>query len=350
MERWLPVFAPLIIVVFNAACYIANGRALPWRRLARRHAAAAAAAAAAGGDAPAIRRQPGAAVFVFAVAYGEPRYGAGGAEGPREFFKFFTNWTFVLFGATSVVGAALTLCEWRRAAAAAAAAAGAGAGGACKPAARLQVHVTAGGGGGGGGGDGDGAPLPPPSDGAPPAGWRDADKAYALALQAVAAASISLTVFYWALIYRSGSFLRVDNPIKLGASAFLLLLDFALSRAPVASPHVSAVMAYGTACLVFLWSWFGATGEWVYASLQWDRPFSMAAYFGLSTLLIISYCVMFGVARAREWAIAAAAGRGAARARCEGATAPAAAPEGYGAAAAGGGRLELVCGHPRGSV
>jgi hypothetical protein len=38
--------------------------------------------------------------------------------------------------------------------------------------------------------------------------------------------------------YKGGR-LRVDNPFKHGVSSFLLLLDFALSRTPVVSYHIS---------------------------------------------------------------------------------------------------------------
>jgi hypothetical protein len=48
-------------------------------------------------------------------------------------------------------------------------------------------------------------------DGSVERGWRLVDKAYLISLQTMCAASVALTVFYWALIYQKGSFLRVGE-------------------------------------------------------------------------------------------------------------------------------------------
>lgn len=45
-------------------------------------------------------------------------------------------------------------------------------------------------------------------------------------------------------------------------------------------------MAYGTVYLVFLWAWWGATGEWVYAALNWAHPASLGGYVALPLLLV----------------------------------------------------------------
>ena len=45
-------------------------------------------------------------------------------------------------------------------------------------------------------------------------------------------------------------------------------------------------MAYGSAYVVFLWAWWGATGSWVYPSLDWSEPASLAAYVFLPVLLV----------------------------------------------------------------
>jgi hypothetical protein len=50
--------------------------------------------------------------------------------------------------------------------------------------------------------------------------------------------------------------------------------------------HSQAVLAYGTAYCVFMWAWWGATGEWVYASLDWSKPASLGAYVALPVLLV----------------------------------------------------------------
>ena len=54
----------------------------------------------------------------------------------------------------------------------------------------------------------------------------------------VAAASITLTVFYWAAVYKKGDKMLLGNPLKHGVSALLLLVEVFLSRVPLVSYHV----------------------------------------------------------------------------------------------------------------
>jgi hypothetical protein len=180
------------------------------------------------------------ALFVFATTWELTKH----PDGPRAYWTFFTNWTFVLFGACSTLGTALTLAAWRDArwrryrsptgpsdpgtpaVVAAVAARGlpvsrAGLGGAWLPKlAEATPWATAAGASADGGADPSlplstraavasadgGAPALGPAGPAGP--WRWVDCGYVLLLQTVATASITLTVFYWALLYR-GQALRV---------------------------------------------------------------------------------------------------------------------------------------------
>jgi hypothetical protein len=89
-----------------------------------------------------------------------------------------------------------------------------------------------------------------------------------------------------------GEPLRFDNPIKHGASSLLLLLDVALSRVPLVSYHLQVVIAYGSTYLVFLWSYYGGTGTWVYRALDWTKFMAVPYYFALPVLLILGFTAM----------------------------------------------------------
>jgi hypothetical protein len=68
--------------------------------------------------------------------------------------------------------------------------------------------------------------------------WLLTQQLHLLLLVTVASASLTLTAFYWAAVYVKGEYLRFDNPIKHGASAFLLLVELLVSRTPLVSYHV----------------------------------------------------------------------------------------------------------------
>jgi hypothetical protein len=92
--------------------------------------------------------------------------------------------------------------------------------------------------------------------------------------------------------YMPGEALRFDNPIKHGASSLLLLLDVALSRVPLVSYHLQVVIAYGSVYLVFLWSYYGGTGTWVYRALDWTKFMAVPYYFALPVLLMLGFTIM----------------------------------------------------------
>ncbi|KAF8057906.1 DEGP5 [Scenedesmus sp. PABB004] len=249
------------------------------------------------------------ALFTFTLTYGTLAYGEAGPE----FFLYFTNWTFVLFGATALAGVVLTGADWRRqrrptlptdviaSAPHAAPDGAAGGGGCCRP----------------GAGSGGGA--------AATGGWAVQDRLYHLCLETACAASIMLTIFYWVAEYVRGSPIRVDNPLKHGGSAGLLLLDFAISGTPLISYHIQVVIAYGSAYLVFLWAHAALTGAWVYRALDWARPSAPVFYAALPLLLVLAFAAMFLVGWLRSLVLAACGRCAAARRRRAGeAAAPAA--------------------------
>ncbi|WIA15539.1 hypothetical protein OEZ85_002173 [Tetradesmus obliquus] len=224
------------------------------------------------------------AVFLSVIVFGNTVYQpAGGA-----FFLYFTNWTFVLFGCTALLGTVLTARE------------------------ALRQRRPA-------------IPCIEPSQpachqaGAAP-GWSGANRCYHLMLETACAASIMLTIFYWVADYVPGSSIRLDNPFKHGVSAGLLLLDLALSRAPLVSYHLQVVVGCGSIYMVFLWIYRTVSGVWVYRALDWAKPLAPVYYTALPLLLILAFVVMFLVVCVREALINRRSRPAGSRAGCDVAT------------------------------
>uniref|UniRef100_A0A383V6P8 SET domain-containing protein n=1 Tax=Tetradesmus obliquus TaxID=3088 RepID=A0A383V6P8_TETOB len=224
------------------------------------------------------------AVFLSVIVFGNTVYQpAGGA-----FFLYFTNWTFVLFGCTALLGTVLTARE------------------------ALRQRRPA-------------IPCIEPSQpachqaGAAP-GWSCANRCYHLMLETACAASIMLTIFYWVADYVPGSSIRLDNPFKHGVSAGLLLLDLALSRAPLVSYHLQVVVGCGSIYMVFLWIYRTVSGVWVYRALDWAKPLAPVYYTALPLLLILAFVVMFLVVCVREALINRRSRPAGSRAGCDVAT------------------------------
>jgi hypothetical protein len=74
--------------------------------------------------------------------------------------------------------------------------------------------------------------------------WRSVDKIHLLLFEMIAAASITLTIFFWAAVYK-GEKMTVANPLKHGVSALLLLIEVVISRVPLVSYHVQVRRAWG---------------------------------------------------------------------------------------------------------
>lgn len=55
---------------------------------------------------------------------------------------------------------------------------------------------------------------------------------------------------------------------------------------------MQVVVGYGTAYLVFLWSYYGATGSWLYRALDWTKFMSVPYYCALPLLLALGFTIM----------------------------------------------------------
>jgi len=130
--------------------------------------------------------------------------------------------------------------------------------------------------------------------------WRAVHKIHLLLFEMVAAASITLTVFFWAAVYKKENKMLLEYPVKHGVSALLLLVEVFVSRVPLVSYHVQVPVLYGTVYLIFMWLYETGTQKWIYKALNWESAISIAFYIALPLLLILSYIIMFMVAGFRE--------------------------------------------------
>ena len=51
------------------------------------------------------------------------------------------------------------------------------------------------------------------------------------------------------------------------------------------------VLVYGTVYLVFMFIYHGASSEWVYYVLDWDKPSALALYLTLPVVLFVTFVV-----------------------------------------------------------
>lgn len=54
---------------------------------------------------------------------------------------------------------------------------------------------------------------------------------------------------------------------------------------------LQVVLLYGTVYLVFMFIYHGASSEWVYSVLDWDKASSLALYVFLPLALFISFLI-----------------------------------------------------------
>lgn len=230
--------------------------------------------------------------------------GARGAWGVAiPWMAFFTNWTFCLFGVWALLGAvvsarAVLASRCRR---------------------RPRARPSDPGGAPAPSTPGSPAPLaprrsdvesPPASPGAapPPAAapaWPRLDAAFALLTSIVAPASFFLSFFFWAFLWPhiardTGKGPNAHTIMEHGGNVALLVLDCVLSRGPAVTLWFQLTLLYGTAYVIFMWAWQGATGEWVYPVFSWDRPMAAGAYAVLPFLLAGAFGLWYGLAAARE--------------------------------------------------
>jgi hypothetical protein len=224
-----------------------------------------------------------------------PGFRAGGP--PAWFLCFFTNWTFILFLGTSLLGTYVSArAVWRD---------------------RAQ-RVKGGGGGGPAGATtststlppAGGSTFPPPQ---PPQQqqqqqqqqhWTWPAQAHVLATACLTPSTLFITIFYWGALFPAMAAPQRASPdavMKHGANAAWAVLDALLSRTPACSAHFSVLAAYVFTYVVFMWCYAASTGTWMYGVLDWTvGPKTLAVYAALPALLALCAVVWFGLAAGRE--------------------------------------------------
>ncbi|GAX82563.1 hypothetical protein CEUSTIGMA_g9989.t1 [Chlamydomonas eustigma] len=125
------------------------------------------------------------------------------------------------------------------------------------------------------------------------------ERLFSLLFVVVFCNSITVTLFYWVLC--SYQNLKLDNIVRHGGDLVPLFLDLMASRHPVSSSHVQWVVAFPSVYLVFMWGLASSTGRWVYGELDWSKPISLVYYLALVLLMLFSFGTVYLLARCREW-------------------------------------------------
>ena len=112
--------------------------------------------------------------------------------------------------------------------------------------------------------------------------------------------AIFSSVVYWAGISIGTSTTLIPSIYIHGTQIFFLSLDLLFSRTPMISYQFLAVLLYASIYCVFLWIYWGFSGEWVYEGLDWRNSTSMAFYFVLPLALALFFFFWMAVAWLRE--------------------------------------------------
>ncbi|BDA46508.1 hypothetical protein COCOBI_08-6020 [Coccomyxa sp. Obi] len=129
--------------------------------------------------------------------------------------------------------------------------------------------------------------------------WSVVLKLYCLISECNAASTLFLSAFFWGFVARQED-VAIDNLLKHGVNNFFILLDVVFSRVPFVSYHYQVILIYGTVYLVFMFIYHGASTEWVYSVLDWDKPSSLGLYVFLPLALFIAFVIWYWIALLRE--------------------------------------------------
>eukprot|EP01025_Chloroclados_australasicus_P068298 TRINITY_DN947_c0_g2_i1.p2 TRINITY_DN947_c0_g2~~TRINITY_DN947_c0_g2_i1.p2 ORF type:complete len:317 (-),score=25.43 TRINITY_DN947_c0_g2_i1:821-1771(-) len=110
--------------------------------------------------------------------------------------------------------------------------------------------------------------------------------------------SLFLTVFFWAFL-SDGQFDFV-NFMYHGINVFLLTLDLMLIRRPMATCHVLLPMVYSALYVVFMWGFALTTSHWIYGILNWNYSTGVVMSIFLPFFVMAAYFVVYIAACLRE--------------------------------------------------
>ncbi|KAI3424196.1 hypothetical protein D9Q98_009552 [Chlorella vulgaris] len=132
------------------------------------------------------------------------------------------------------------------------------------------------------------------------ASWSLLAKVHLLSVEVAYPAELFLTVFYWAALAEYSSSPLGSTLMVHGINNVFMLADVVLSGIPFVSYHFQLLLLYGTVYLVFVWIYFGASGVWVYSILDWSRSRNFFVYLVLPGMLAIAFWLYLGLAWLRD--------------------------------------------------
>lgn len=151
-----------------------------------------------------------------------------------RFFAYLTNWTWWLLGARAITGAAV--CTKGR---------------------------------------GGGAKV----DGASAFGYTPLHKVFAVLSAILPTASVIVTVGYWAAVREVGGRIFLDEPIKHGANAAVLLTEVVISRLPITTTWVVFPVGYLAVYTIFQVIYWAGSEKWVYGRTDFRDCVILPGYF-----------------------------------------------------------------------
>eukprot|EP01024_Parvocaulis_polyphysoides_P023915 TRINITY_DN2201_c0_g1_i1.p1 TRINITY_DN2201_c0_g1~~TRINITY_DN2201_c0_g1_i1.p1 ORF type:complete len:334 (-),score=23.24 TRINITY_DN2201_c0_g1_i1:501-1502(-) len=197
--------------------------------------------------------------------------GTGDGLGPPfTWLKYYTNWTFITFGAYSFVG--IINCMQRL---------------------RYMKKNRE---------DDEAQPSLPTLNRSTTRNYdsnRDLSEKIFMMLGAVSLpCTLFLTVFYWTFIF-DGSF-QFNDFMYHGLNTIILLVDLVIVRRPMISSHIIFAFCYSYLYLVFMWVFAAFTGDWIYGVLDWSDASGVIMEMMLPILVMITYILTYWIAWVRE--------------------------------------------------
>ncbi|ELR24869.1 uncharacterized protein ACA1_175440 [Acanthamoeba castellanii str. Neff] len=83
-------------------------------------------------------------------------------------------------------------------------------------------------------------------------------------------------------------------------NAAFVLLEIIFNKLRIYPFQIVYVLLFALAYMIFMWSWYGATDDWIYDQLSWDDSHHTLYYFGVLGALVGVFAVLFLLTRLRD--------------------------------------------------
>jgi len=140
-------------------------------------------------------------------------------------------------------------------------------------------------------------PLPAPQE-----LWDCLSILHCLAMETTTASALMLSAWFWVVLVATsakGVDLLPYDFMAHGVNVVIALLEVVLTRLPMVSYHFQVMLWYGTAYILLLWIYGGASGTWRYG-MNIQRGLPVGAFVLLPVLCFVFFGLCFLVAKLRE--------------------------------------------------